>query len=364
MHLKRVVHFTGLYAALALVACSDDEGSLFETDAGDASGDAGESPGGRSASGGRGSGGRNSAGGRAASSGGASNGGSNAGGVDAGAVDGGGTNGSVDSTDGSAEASIDAGIVVIDGGPDGSFPDATNGVSERDAMLVDVSTDHREETGDGGASAPLVCQESCKQDEDCKRGGFPLGLVCEEERCVSRCVSNEQCTDQGIINAGNTCDTDEDCVTGGLSNGVCVTMADGNDYCASTDIPPGGGCARDRVTRPRAEGGGTVDVCLRNKNTVCSRSGACVEPCAENCAEGSPQTCDETTSECICTSDDDCATVAKKPTCEIETGQCVCMGDEDCDAGEHCRAGECITGCTAAEECGEGSFDGTTVSCE
>lgn len=256
-----------------------------------------------------------------------------------------------------------------------ALPDGGDGDAAGDASSVPV-----EAAADAAASPspPKLCAEHCVADQDCWTAEFGFES-CAEGRCTSACTSHDACSDKGA--QGRTvCTVDSDCD----ADEVCVVLADGAQRCATSTALAACSAVEWPRTRPGAETGAPVEVCLTSLR--CAPQG-CVRPCRGRCrGDGVPSSCDAETGLCVCLADVDCAGVPNAPSCDVTSGRCVCRADADCadphapscnaetgscqctldaQCGDRavCRAGACVQTCDEASTCPQ-VFDATTVSCE
>lgn len=221
-------------------------------------------------------------------------------------------------------------------------------------------------TEDTGASARLVCVETCSGG-----GACTPPTVCDGSRCVFPAVSHPCATDHDCVPVGSFWDLGSACTTAAAdcahsaatgapleacllvgAEGHCVRMPQSSSDCANR--------GKDEVPWTDIEGH-AVTVCGRTSYLCDARE--CVPGCAtdHDCTSSLYPHCNVATRRCGCTQAS-CASANNGRVCGPD-GACGCANDDDCPGPgfDRCYAGRC--GCSDTASCAA-LLPELTVVCE
>jgi hypothetical protein len=227
-------------------------------------------------------------------------------------------------------------------------------------------------SGAGAGGAPsnelLTCHTGCSTSDDCE--SQDLEGHCDDtlHLCVE-CTAHADCTPKAN-GWTSVCTADADCTDFFLT--ACID-AGGIGRCAAPPDPVYGCFFGTSQPYPKfgSDPVELVDVCVVDSGR-CSAEHVCIIGCTDapdfctTISVGYGDTCNETTGQCNCASDDEC-TAGPSPHCNPVTHLCdECASGDDCSAAttgqDTCIEGRC--GCSSISACPASSFPAGTPLCE
>jgi Cys-rich repeat protein len=207
----------------------------------------------------------------------------------------------------------------------------------------------------------LECVQ-CVTDSDCGTGN------CSPDGACVQCASNAQC------GQGQVCGSQGRCVDAcGLGAPPCPSgqvCQSGTGACVECLIDSHCGVGHVCGTANTCKVGCSAAHPSCPTGSVCNTStGTCVGcNSSADCGDPTRPVCDVPSHTCVaCLANADCKD-ASKPLCDTASKTCVaCLSDAQCHAGELCKAGACVPGCSATHSCPTGKqcqlSTGTCVEC-
>lgn len=221
----------------------------------------------------------------------------------------------------------------------------------------------------GTANELLTCHVGCSSTDDCASQSADSRHCDDTLHLCVECTSHADCIPRasGWV---TVCTQDDNCFTD--FGEVCVDVG-GSGLCAAVVDMTLGCLFPGEVPLPFNKFG----VVPTEQVEVCGKdSGRCSDyHCSTGCTDaddycttvnpGFGDTCNETTGQCTCVSDDECS-AGPSPHCNPVTHLCdECATNEDCSLainGQECNAGRC--GCSGIAACPVSSFPDGTPLCE